>query len=271
MLRSAALRVLGGTALPTVLLLTGCGASEPQGTDTDSNQVDAVRTPELGACRQLTPEDVAAASNATETVPCDQQHTAETFAIGEMPAALDAAAYDAPEVSTFAYETCSSRFESFLGADESLAMRTVASWAWFRPSEQAWADGARWYRCDVVGGGAESTEYVALPETAKGLLLGRPDDRWMVCADGDVVGGSPKVPCSQQHQWRAVTTIKVGEQNEKYPGDRVVELTTRDFCSDSVGAWLNYPIDYEYAYTYFHQAEWEAGNRRSVCWARTSD
>ena len=71
--------------------------------------------------------------------------------------------------------------------------------------------------------------------------------------------------------WRAVTTIKVGEDEEEYPGDRVVEVTTRDFCSDSVGAWLNYPIDFEYAYTYFHQAEWEAGNRRSVCWARTPD
>ena len=65
-----------------------------------------------------------------------------------------------------------------------------------------------------------------------------------------------------------MTTIKVGEENEEYPGDRVVEVTTRDFCSDSVGAWLNYPVDYEYAYTYFHRAEWEAGNRRSVCWAR---
>ena len=45
--------------------------------------------------------------------------------------------------------------------------------------------------------------------------------------------------------------------------------TTRDFCSDSVGAWLNYPVDYDFGYTWFHEAEWEAGNRRSVCWAKT--
>ncbi len=271
MLRSAGLRVLAGVVVPAVLVLPGCAASEPQGENADPDQVDAVETPELGACRVLTPEDVVAASNATETVPCRQEHTAETYAIGEMPGALDAAAYDAPEVSDYAYRTCATKFEAFLGADESLAMRTVVSWAWFRPSEEAWAEGARWYRCDVVGGGAESTSYIPLPASAKGLLLGRPDDRWMVCADGEAVAGSPKVPCTEPHQWRAVTTIKVGEDEEDYPGDRVVEVTTRDFCSDSVGAWLNYPIDFEYAYTYFHQAEWDAGNRRSVCWARTPD
>jgi hypothetical protein len=148
-------------------------------------------------------------------------------------------------------------------------MRTVLSWAWFRPSKDAWVDGARWYRCDVVGGGEQSASYVELPRTAKGILLGEPADRWMVCADGDSVDAGPKIPCSEPHQWRAVTTIKLGEVDDGYPGDRQVEVLTRDFCSDSVGAWLNYPVTYDFGYTWFHQAEWEAGNRRSVCWART--
>ena len=47
-------------------------------------------------------------------------------------------------------------------------------------------------------------------------------------------------------------------------------MTTRDYCSDSVGAWLDYPPEYEFGYTWFHEAEWKAGNRRSVCWAKTS-
>ncbi len=230
-----------------------------------------MEAPELGACRVLTPADVAAPSNATETVACAEPHTAETYAIGELPDELDDAAYDDPEVSAAAYDTCATKLENFLGADESLAMRTVLTWAWFRPSEKAWDDGARWYRCDVVGGGPDSEEYVELPATAKGLLLGRPDDRWLVCVAGDTVVGSPKVSCSEDHDWRAVTTIKLGEPNEKYPGDRVVEVTTRDFCSDSVGAWLNYPVDFDFGYTWFHEAEWDAGNRRSVCWAKTPD
>ena len=40
----------------------------------------------------------------------------------------------------------------------------------------AWDAGARWYRCDVIGGGDQTRGYVDLPTETKGLLLGRPDD-----------------------------------------------------------------------------------------------
>ena len=91
----------------------------------------------------------------------------------------------------------------------------------------------------------------------------------MVCAQGTTVSGSVKVPCSDKHDWRAVTTIVLGTQSDPYPGDRRVQVRTRDFCSKSVGAWLDYPVDYDFGYSWFHEAEWDAGNRRSVCWART--
>ena len=77
------------------------------------------------------------------------------------------------------------------------------------------------------------------------------------------------MPCSQPHDWRAVTTIKVGQPADPYPGDRIVQVRSRDRCSDWVGAWMHYPPDYDFGYTWFHEAEWETGNRRSVCWART--
>jgi Septum formation len=247
--------------------MTGC-ASQDQGGNVDPDQVDAVDPPELGACRVLSPDDVKLPSNATKTVECTEPHTAETFAVGQLPADLDDAAYDDRAVGTFAYDTCSKKFIAFLGADESMVMRSVVSWAWFRPSEDAWEDGARWYRCDIVGGGDDSSEYVDLPKTAQGLLQ-KLDDEWLICADGPSVSDSEKVPCSEPHTWRAVTTIKLGEPGQAYPGDRLVEVRSRDYCSKSVGAWLNYPLNYDYGWTYFHEAEWEAGNRRSVCWAQT--
>jgi hypothetical protein len=225
--------------------------------------------PDVGACRMLTPDDLARPSNDAETVPCSQSHTAETFAVDSLPATYDHAGYDDPEVAAYVYRRCTSAFTDFTGADSSLAMRTILSWAWFRPSKAAWESGARWYRCDVVGGGDQIRTYVDLPETAQGLLLGRPKDAWLVCAQGAGVSGSVKVPCSEKHDWRAVTTIVLGDGNDEYPGDRAVKSRTRDFCSKSVGAWLGYPVDYDFAYSWFHQAEWDAGNRRSVCWART--
>lgn len=254
-------------ALALAAVLAGC--TEDLAPGVDPAQVDAVEAPELGACRVLTLDDIAQPSNATKVVDCTDPHTAMTYAVGSLPEELEDVAYDADELGAFVFERCTTKFAKLLGADESLAMRTVLTWAWFRPSENAWDEGARWYRCDVVGGGEQSKEYVDLPETAKGLLLGRPDDKWLVCAQGPTVAGSVKVPCAQKHNWRAVTTIKVGLDNETYPGDRQVEVITREYCSDSVGAWMNYPIDYDYAYTWFHRAEWEAGNRRSICWAKT--
>jgi hypothetical protein len=253
--------------LATLVLLAAC--TEEQGTNVDPELVDAVAAPEAGACRVLTPDDVAMASNATRTVDCSEPHTAQTYEVGELPSELADAAYDDPELVAFAYRSCRARFQEYVGGDESLVMRSVVSWAWFRPSEKAWSDGARWYRCDLIGGGDHSAELRELPTDAEGLLAGRVGDEWLVCADGPTVAGATRVPCSEQHTWRAVTTIKLGEPEDPYPGDRVVEARTRDFCDSSVAAVLEYPVSYDFAYTWFREAEWELGNRRSICWAKT--
>jgi hypothetical protein len=248
-------------------LLAGCGG-EAKGDN--EPELDSVEPPTVGICRVLTPEDVAKQSNASPSVACDERHTAETYAVGSLPEELQDVDYDASELGAFAYRTCGHLFETFLGADESLVMRTVVSWAWFRPSEKAWDKGARWYRCDVVGGGEQSKRFVDLPATARNLLEGKPKDRWLVCVEGDSVQDAPKIPCTEDHNWRAVTTIKLGQPEDPYPGDRLVEVRSRDYCSESVGAWLGYPPEYDFGYTWFHEAEWKAGNRRSVCWAKTS-
>lgn len=260
----AALATLG-------VLLTACGEPEaPMPGNADPSQVDATTTPRLGVCRNLTLDEVALPTNASKTVDCTSKHTAETYAVGELPPELADVAYDSQELGAFAYETCDTGLQEFLGADESLAMRTILSWAWFRPSEKAWDEGARWYRCDVVGGGEQSDALVNLPDTAEGILQGRPEDKWLACVDGPSVADSVKIPCSEPHDWRAVTTIKLGEDADPYPGDRLSEVQTRDFCKKSVQAYLNYPAAFDYGYTWFHEAEWDAGNRRSVCWARTN-
>lgn len=260
---------LAGALLAVSVLLTGCSASS-QGSNADPAQVDATTAPDADACRMLTPADVAAPSNATRTVDCTKPHTAQTVLVGDFPEPLAGAEYDDPRLGAHAYTACSTAFRTRLGADDSTAMRTILNWAWFRPSESAWRDGARWFRCDVVGGNDESPSFAELPASLDNLLRGRPADKWLVCARGETVSAAVKVPCTQRHTWRAVTTIKLGEPDDAYPGDRVVEVRTRDYCSRSVGAWLNYPVDFDFAYTWFHEAEWKAGNRRSVCWARTT-
>jgi hypothetical protein len=253
-----------------MMLAAGCSGDGDQGSNVDQDQVDAMTAPELGACRDLVPDDVSHPSNASKTVDCSDEHTAQTYAVGPLPKEFEDADYEDEKLGAYAYRTCAAAFQKFLGGDESLVMRSVLNWAWFRPSEKAWDKGARWYRCDVVGGSEQSEDFVKLPKKAKGLLFGPPPDKWLVCANGKTVAGSEKVPCTEKHTWRAVSTIKVGDPDDPYPGDEAVERQTRDFCSSSVGAWLSYPVDYDFGYTWFHEAEWKAGNRRSICWARTT-
>jgi hypothetical protein len=262
------LRRLAATSVALLLAaLTGCSLSNA---DSGGGGETSIAAPKLGSCRVLTTDDISQSSNSSPVVDCREEHTAETFAVGSFPTGLTLnAELDDPALGKYVYRTCTRQFQSFLGGDESLVMRSLLSWAWFRPTEEQWDRGARWYRCDAIGGSEDSDELRTLPRTAKGLLLGRPDDTWMTCIDAETVAGSEKIPCSESHSWRAVTTIKLGDEDAEYPGDDVVEAQTRDFCSDSVGAWLNYPVDFDFGYTYFHEAEWEAGNRRSICWAKT--
>jgi hypothetical protein len=259
-------RVVVRVVLPVTLaaaLLAACAAPlQPE------TAADKTSPPKLGACYRLSPEDTREPSNASEPVPCTAPHTAETFAIGTLPESTGED-YDSPDHGQWIFRRCGRAFERFLSADESLTMRIQLSWAWFRPSERGWDKGARWYRCDLVGGPDDTTKYRDLPRTAKGLFRARPPEEWLTCARGATVMDSTKVPCSEQHDWRAVTTIKLGTPEDRYPGDRMVEVRSRDYCSDSVGAWMNYPVDYEFGYTWFREAEWQAGNRRSICWAKT--
>lgn len=260
-----------GPALAVLLLATLSACSEAPLEPLSQSQSEAQATPELGTCHRLTPDDVAAPSPPPDSlVECAEPHTAQTYAVGTLPDELGSD-YDDPALGRWMFPRCERAFQRFIGADESLAMRVQLSWAWFRPSEEAWADGARWYRCDLVGGPADATDYRELPETAEGLFSQRPPEEWLTCARGEEVASADRVPCSEEHDWRAVTTIRVGRDDDEYPGDRTVQVTSRDFCSDSVAAWKNYPVEYEFGFTWFREAEWQAGNRRSICWARITE
>lgn len=260
-MRRTVLVLLGAAAL-AVPLLTACSLDK----ETDA---DKLTTPELGACRDLRAADLEKASNGTEVVPCSEDHTAQTFAVGTLPESTGTGYRDRKH-GRFVYRTCQKAFGEFLGADESLVLRIRLSWAWFRPSETAWEKGPRWYRCDVVGGPVDAKELRDLPEDARGLFTDDLPDAWLTCARGPSVTEGVKVSCAEKHDWRAVTTVKVGRNEDRYPGDRIVQVRSRDYCAESVLAWLQYPATYEWGYSWFKQAQWATGNRRSVCWARTT-
>ncbi len=68
------------------------------------------RSPQLGACLVTSrPEDVALPTNATAVVDCTEEHTAQTYGVGDLPDELHDAEYDSEELGAWAYKTCSAQ------------------------------------------------------------------------------------------------------------------------------------------------------------------
>lgn len=241
------------------LVLTACS----------NNPSDTLKSPGKDLCRVLTIADLSARTNNSPAVLCASPHTAQTFALGTFPKSLGTN-YEAAKVGAFAYRTCAPAFESYLGATDSLVLRVQLSWAWFGPTTDAWKRGARWFRCDVVGSPPDQTSMTNIPTNLKDLLIGFPPDRWLTCATGVVFSTRSEVSCAKPHTWRAITAVKLGQPTDPYPGDHISEIRANAYCSDAVAVYFNYANTYEFGYTVFHAAEWKAGNRRAVCWAKTN-
>lgn len=96
----------------------------------------------------MSPLRLAAPLVLTVVVDCARPHDAGTYAVGSLPTTCANAPYDDNGLAAYAYRLCARTFSAFTGADESLAMRTILSWASFRPSTSAWRAGARWARAD---------------------------------------------------------------------------------------------------------------------------
>lgn len=246
-------------AVPAALLLSACA----------SNPSDTVKRPDNDLCRVLTIEDLSARTNNSPAVPCTSPHTAQTFEIATFPKSVGTD-YQAPQVGAYAYRICAPAFESYLGATDSLVLRIQLSWAWFGPTSAAWKRGARWFRCDVVGAPPDQSSMTDIPANLQNLLIGFPPDQWLTCATGPVFSTRSEVSCAKPHSWRAITAVKLGQPSDAYPGDHISEIRANAYCSDAVAVFLNYANTYEFGYTVFHEAEWKAGNRRAVCWAKTN-
>ncbi len=257
--------VLAVAALTLLALLSACSRG---GDAAEEPAPVVIEQPEDEACHLLDPSDAEQSSNDDDVVDCTEEHTARTFVVDTFPAVFADAAYDDSRLGDHVYRQCDPAFADLVGGDESARLRSLLSWVWFRPQEDAWEAGARWFRCDVVGGNDTAVDYRPLPADLDGLLQDRPDE-WMACAAGPRLSDAVRVPCSEDHDWRAATTIRLGREGDDYPGDRLAEVRTRDFCRSSISAWLNYPDSYEFGYTWFGEAEWSVGNRRSICWAKT--
>ncbi|GIF17413.1 hypothetical protein Ate02nite_01430 [Paractinoplanes tereljensis] len=178
-------------------LVSGCG-NLPAGVDGDLTNdwkplpaATAFR-PATGACHaELTQTGTI---DNYSPVACTESHLVETVAVADLGAVttLDAGL---PQ----AFAACSKQATAFLGAD----WRT--GWVVLQPvlpGKQAWAGGARWYRCDVAETSPVDGALVRRTSSMKGTVKGSGKLR-MTCANptikGDSVTEMHPVACASTH------------------------------------------------------------------------
>jgi hypothetical protein len=158
------LRSAAAVALVTVVA-AACTAGQPPvrpSTTTTGQQSELPSPPpQVGQCRGLiTREIILAPTDPRVPIPCDQPHGSETVFVADLPPKVAALSHrdatrlsvDFPGVSD-AIEACDVAFEDYVGVvriSPDSVLESNLDWAFYIPTFDDWAKGARWMRCDAV-------------------------------------------------------------------------------------------------------------------------
>ncbi|SFB70098.1 Septum formation [Nocardioides terrae] len=262
------------SALAAVLLVAaGCTSADddPAATarPTPPPRATAAPTPKNRVCHQLTYAQALAPTTTDDPVPCQGPHTSQTYAVGRLETETGGhlVAVDSPRVQRQVRTTCPERLASFLdGSAEQLRLSMLRA-VWFTPTVQASDEGADWFRCDVIAVGGDQ-QLAALTGGLKGALGGSAaeDGPWAMC--GTAEPGTPgfrRVPCGEDHSWRALRTIPL--PTDAYPGEAAAKSAGQKTCREAGRAVAKDALDYKWGYEWPTQAQWDAGQTYGICWA----
>jgi len=254
--------------LAVVLLcavMSGCSAL-PRGVDGDLTN----GWQPMPAATQFRPATGTCHSELVQTgtvddyspIACTGPHLVETIAVADLAPATTLANGPAK-----AFAACSKRATAFLGAD----WRT--GWVVLQPvlpSKDAWAGGARWYRCDVAETSPVDGALVRRSGSMKGTVKTGGKLR-MTCAnptiDGESVTEMHPVACASAHTTEFAglfeTTAKSSADisSDALAGgcDRAIATFTGlpgDNTLESRIGWLGFPPD---------DTAWQMGDRAIRC------
>jgi hypothetical protein len=131
--------------------------------------------------------------------------------------------------------------------------------------------GARWWRCDTYATDGDG-RLARLRDTTEGVLGGAAAGRWATCVRGALGRGQQQVVCSQPHDWRGIEAHRLGGRGAAYPGAGAVTAGMRATCRDDVSAYVADPLrSFSYGWLRPSRADWRAGQRFGLCFARTAD
>jgi len=245
---AAAALVLAAGGLAALLLTRG-GSDAPSastragaatGTSPSADPTLGPDAPHPGECRNVPDSVIAALSDDSPVVSCDAPHKAYTFYVGRYRG-------DTPD-NDYASHECVTRVAKTLGVTEAKAKLTAYTTIFFQPSDQQWAAGARWFRCDLaLVAAGPSLRPLPLGE----ILLPAPlPDKLAGC----MTAAHERTTCDEPHAYRAFATwTATGGPTPPTNAD----LTAQAEKACPAGAVY---------FTWPGAGTWRYGDRTAVCW-----
>lgn len=223
----------------------------------------------------------AAPLTSYQPVDCDQSHLVETVHVGTFPEedAAELAAPPAPDSSPqrAAYQECEDQAEEYLGAD----FRQGRLWLGVAtPSEQGWAGGARWFRCELMEVESVYGDPVAREGSLSGILASSGDSGdqalrlgcyTVAVEDGQVEKMTP-VACDEQHEAEFVGVWRADGGDYPDPADEDSEAQVYEGCRQRVADYVSVPDDGDLVFRtgtiadWMSRQDWQAGDRAFRCY-----
>lgn len=225
--------------------------------------------PDLGECRSLSFADISLYSNASKARECSDEHTAYTFSVKQLPSdvAFEGVEIQNDAVQTAAAGACTAAFVKFIGGGAADRARSRLTVTYFLPDQKGFDLGAHWVRCDVVALRTASS-LADLPRDIENYLDS--DDAasdYGLCSRGDpATADAELVMCSQEHTYRAVAALRLGEVKAPYPGEDETLAGGKQRCEELISQDLGVSGGFTYVWTYPSTEEWDAGARFGFCW-----
>ena len=253
---------------------TSPGPSESSGTSTSPADPGGTAAPQPTddrpralACYLLDGDQALATEGDVPAVPCRDEHTAVTYSTGLLDQSAASGSAEDPRVRRQVAATCNRRLARFLGGSLEQRRLSLLTKVWFTPTAEQAADGARWFRCDVVApysGGRLMT--LPPPRKLRGILrTPGPRNAFATCGTARPgTKGFRRVPCSNRHTWRAVATVSLGRG--AYPSDSEVFDRMDGRCTNAARQRARDKFSFSWAEERPTRAQWRAGLRYGYCW-----
>ncbi len=262
-----------GPEPPSTTSSSGSGTAGSTATDAGATPTpaQAAPSPRERACYDYGYRAAVSPVPRGQPVPCDRDHTAITFEVGELDTVVDGhlVSVDSDRVQAQVAEECPRAFVRFVGGSVEARRLTMLRPVWFTPTLPESDAGANWYRCDAIAVAADE-RLASLVGRLQGVL-DRPAaaERYAMC--GTAEPGTPgfrRVICSSKHAWQALRTVDI--PGRAYPGAGKVREAGQQTCQDAASAEADDPLNFRWGYEWPTKRQWESGQRYGICWSPSS-